>query len=389
MRPAFVPLGDIAEIIAGQSPPSSTYNNEGVGLPFFQGKADFGEVYPTVRMWCSDPQKIAEANDILISVRAPVGPTNIAPTQCCIGRGLSAIRPLSRLNHRFLLHYLRSVEAKLADAGRGSTFGSITQTDLKELSIPLPPLDDQRRIAAILDKADTIRRKRRETIRLTDEFLRSVFLAMFGDPVTNPKGWDSGYIDDVVRDPRRDVRCGPFGTQLKVAELVDEGIPLWGIENVRDNKFVSACRKYLTPSKADELDAFRAGPGDVLVTRMGTVGKACVVPEDAGEGRISYHLFRVRVAENKCLPDFLAATISRSGVFQHQLELRAHGAIMAGLSTTDLRGVAFLLPPLPEQRRYVSLVKTADRLLMRMNYSERGNETLLLTLSQRAFKGEL
>jgi type I restriction enzyme S subunit len=77
-------LGSICEIIAGQSPPSSYYNQEGIGLPFFQGKADFGELHPTVRVWCSQPIKIAERGDILISVRAPVGPTNLADSRCCI-----------------------------------------------------------------------------------------------------------------------------------------------------------------------------------------------------------------------------------------------------------------------------------------------------------------
>jgi type I restriction enzyme S subunit len=266
---------------------------------------------------------------------------------------------------------------------------AITFEDLRTIPVSFPPLPEQRRIAAILDKADAIRRKRRETIRLTDDFLRSVFLDMFGDPVSNPKGWNSGHIDDVVRNPRTDVRCGPFGTQLKVAELVDEGTPLWGIENVRENKFLPVCTKYLTRGKADELDCFDALPGDVLVTRMGTIGKSCVVPEDAGEGRISYHLFRIRVDKRKCLPDFLASTIARSGIFQHQLELRAHGAIMAGLSTTDLRDIAFLVPPLTEQERYVRIVTATDRLMARLRHGECEADSLMLALSQRAFKGDL
>ena len=86
-------LGDIATITAGQSPPGHTYNENGIGLPFFQGKADFGEFHPITRKWCVAPKKIAEPGDILISVRAPVGPTNVAGERCCIGRGLASIRP--------------------------------------------------------------------------------------------------------------------------------------------------------------------------------------------------------------------------------------------------------------------------------------------------------
>ena len=84
-------LGDICEINMGQSPDSSSYNDNNDGLPFFQGNADFGELYPTVRVWCSQPSKVANKNDILISVRAPIGALNIADCKCCIGRGIAAL----------------------------------------------------------------------------------------------------------------------------------------------------------------------------------------------------------------------------------------------------------------------------------------------------------
>ena len=85
-------LGDVAEIVLGQSPPSSTYNENENGLPFYQGKLEFGNIYPSPQKWCTEPKKIAEKGDVLISVRAPVGPTNICPERSCIGRGLAAIR---------------------------------------------------------------------------------------------------------------------------------------------------------------------------------------------------------------------------------------------------------------------------------------------------------
>jgi len=102
-------LGDesIADIIAGQSPPSSTYNKENRGLPFLQGKMEFGEMFPSPTTYCLEPIKIAKKNDVLLSVRAPVGDVNIAPSECCIGRGLAAIRAkVDKLNHLFLFYYL-------------------------------------------------------------------------------------------------------------------------------------------------------------------------------------------------------------------------------------------------------------------------------------------
>jgi type I restriction enzyme S subunit len=168
-------LGDISKIIAGQSPPSTTYNKNGEGLPFFQGKADFGELYPKTRIWCSKPQKIAEENDILISVRAPVGPTNICSQRACIGRGLSAIRAGEKADGKYLLYFLRKHEQKLASQGNGSTFSAITQEDIKRIRVPLPPLEDQKRIVTILDEAGALRQKRKQAMELIDHYLKSVF----------------------------------------------------------------------------------------------------------------------------------------------------------------------------------------------------------------------
>ena len=156
-----VPLSIAAKIIMGQSPPSETYNKDGRGLPFFQGKADFGEMYPKVRMYCNAPKKIANEGDILISVRAPVGPTNINSQKSCIGRGLAAIRSENGSDAKYLLYFLRYYEPKLARLSKGSTFDAIGKDDLAKIPIPLPPLPEQQRIAAILDKADRVHRLRR------------------------------------------------------------------------------------------------------------------------------------------------------------------------------------------------------------------------------------
>lgn len=145
-------LKDCCTIIAGQSPESKYYNTDGVGVPFFQGKADFGELYPTIRVYCSQPTKIAEKDDILLSVRAPVGPTNLSPGRVCIGRGLAAIRPSSDINLRYLLYYFRFFEARLSAKGTGTTFKAITQATIKNLDVPVPPLPDQERIVSHIEE---------------------------------------------------------------------------------------------------------------------------------------------------------------------------------------------------------------------------------------------
>ena len=145
-------LKDIATITAGQSPESKYYNTSGDGLPFFQGKADFGPLYPEIKNYCSQPTKIAEKDDILLSVRAPVGPTNLAPCKVCIGRGLTAIRPNSSICLKYLLYFFRYYEAQLQKSGTGTTFKAITQNVIKNIEVPVPDLTEQERIVSKIEE---------------------------------------------------------------------------------------------------------------------------------------------------------------------------------------------------------------------------------------------
>ncbi len=145
-------LGEACDVILGQSPPSSTYNTEGVGLPFYQGKAEFGDLYPVPVKWCSAPQKVAEPGDILISVRAPVGPTNLCRERCCIGRGLAAVRPRAGMPSRYLLYFLRHIERDWERKATGTTFAAIGGKVLKSILIPLAPVSEQHRIVAKIER---------------------------------------------------------------------------------------------------------------------------------------------------------------------------------------------------------------------------------------------
>lgn len=192
-----VSLTDAVHLIMGQSPPSTTYNSTGVGLPFFQGKTDFGEIFPTERVYCSQPNRTAEPGDVLISVRAPVGPTNLNRVTSCIGRGLAALRPKDGTDRDYLLYFLRFYEPTLAALGQGSTFEAISKSDLEEVHIPLPPLAEQQRIAGLLRRADRLRRLRRYALEVSAGYLQAVFVEMFGDPVRNPMGWERVALGDL------------------------------------------------------------------------------------------------------------------------------------------------------------------------------------------------
>jgi type I restriction enzyme M protein len=142
---------DVSKITMGQSPPGNTYNENKIGLPFYQGKTDYGKIHPVPRVWCSKPQKIAKKGDILISVRAPVGPTNWSNEECCIGRGLAAITP--KINPFFVYYYLKVIESELQNFGqKGSVFNAMTKPQLFSLPIPVPSSETQQDIVDFLDE---------------------------------------------------------------------------------------------------------------------------------------------------------------------------------------------------------------------------------------------
>ena len=145
-------LPDFTCIVMGQSPSSKTYNHSGDGLPFFQGKAGFGDLYPTINMYCSQPNKIAKQGATLLSVRAPVGPTNLAQHKCCIGRGLAALHPCGGIGPKFLLYLFRSIEPVISGKGTGSTFKAVTKAFVEGLEFNLPPLPEQHRIVAKIEE---------------------------------------------------------------------------------------------------------------------------------------------------------------------------------------------------------------------------------------------
>lgn len=162
-------LSDIAEIVMGQSPSGESYNEDGAGMVFFQGRAEFGSRFPSIRLYTTEAKRIAKENDILMSVRAPVGDLNIAHEDCCIGRGLAALR--SKTGHQsFLLYSLLALQPQLdVFNGEGTVFGSINRDSLNKLSIVIPDKDRIELFESTVAPMDAIiRANHDENCRLAD-----------------------------------------------------------------------------------------------------------------------------------------------------------------------------------------------------------------------------
>ena len=349
----MVALAEIAAITAGQSPPGSTYNEDGLGLPFFQGKADFGEIHPTARKWCTAPKKIAEAGEILISVRAPVGPTNIAAERCCIGRGLAAIRPDGKAALPEFVHWvLKHGERQLAAKATGSTFTAIGQKELRSFLVPLLPLDEQRRIVEILNRAERIEQLRRQAAERLREFVPALFVRMFGDPVKNPMCWPQSRIGDVC-----DVQGGLQVTRKRNTYPLEA--PYLRVANVLRDRLTLDDIKLIRLTET-ELLRTKLRQGDLLVVEghgnAAEIGRVAVWGGQIRTCVHQNHLIRARPDGSQLEPKFAASYLNSSSGRQHLLRRAKTTSGLNTITTSDVSDCAILVPPIGLQRRFSAIV---------------------------------
>lgn len=199
-------LSDVAKLVMGQSPPSSSYNDIGDGLPFYQGKTDFGATYPTPRIYCREPKKLAEEGDILMSVRAPVGATNLCKGRSCIGRGIAAIRA-NGIDRDFLYFYLKKIEAYIDSLGSGAIFKAINKSQLAELPINDAgiPLPEQKKIAHILSTVQRAIEAQERIIQTTTELKKALMHKLFTEGLRN--------------EPQKQTEIGPVPESWEVVPL--------------------------------------------------------------------------------------------------------------------------------------------------------------------------
>ena len=247
--------------------------------------------------------------------------------------------------------------------------------------IPLPPLDEQKRIAAILDKADAIRRKRQQAIQLADDFLRSVFLDMFGDPVTNPKGWEVKNLGD----------CLDFltsGSRGWAKYYSEEGRKFIRIMNVGKNRLLLNDIAYVNPPETKEAERTRVKVGDVMLSITADLGRSAVVTKELEGGHINQHLALLRPNTKIINSTYLSALLSSNSALT-QFTSANKSAVKAGLNFTDIREFKVLAPPMRLQIDYEQLSHKLTASLNKLNSSFEYQTFLFNSLSQKAFAGEL
>lgn len=350
-------LKNIAVIMMGQSPSSSSYNEEGVGIPFYQGNADFGELYPTARIWCNDPKKIANKNDILISVRAPIGALNYATEQCCIGRGLASITVKDEVLRNYVFRLLKANRNKLINQGSGSTFKAIGKSNLEELRIPIVDEMTQKKIMNLMDATEQIIRQRQIELQLFDDLIKARFIELFGDPKINDKSWDIGIISDYY-----EVKGGkriPKGMGYTDAITTH---PYLRASDMKNGTIIDDDIHYIDDEVYEHIKRYIVNGGDVYLTNVGVnLGMAGVIPDKYDGANLTENAVKLVPKKHNTIDGiFLSHYINSRGI-QNYINERKMAVGVPKLAIFRIETMPILLPPPKLQKLFVDFVHQVDK----------------------------
>jgi len=397
---AIASVQDIAEVIMGQSPPSSTYNKDKIGLPFFQGKAEFTELHPVAEKWCCKPNKSAINNDILISVRAPVGAINIADRECCIGRGLAAIR--YHRDHKFIYYYFRLIEKELDEKGTGTTFRAISGDVIKKTKLSLPPLSEQHRIVAKIEELFSSLDKGIESLKTAQQQLKvyrqAVLKWAFEGKLTNknvvegklPEGWKWVRLNTVCNK----IQDGShFSPKIQYDEPGENRFPYITAKNIRNN-YMDFSKLTYVDREFHESIYERCNPeyGDVLLTKDGVnTGEVTLNSlKEAFSLLSSVCIFKTK--RNELDSGFLKYFI-QSPLGSRAVSDSMTGTAIKRIILRKIKEAEIIQPPLPEQHAIVAEIESrlsvCDKIEESIEHSLKQSEALRQSILKKAFEGKL
>ena len=393
-----VPLQQICDIQIGKTPSRSVPEYWGGELPWAT-ISDFaaGRIVTTTQERITrigaakSGSKRIPRGTLLLSFKLSLGKRALSGCDLFTNEAIAALHVLDHdvADRDYLYWALGSIDYDQSLVDRAAKGKTLNKAKLKILKIPLPPLAEQKRIAGILDAADALRAKRREALAQLDTLLQSTFLDMFGDPVTNPMGWHVDRLEDYFSETRAGTCCGPFGSALKKHEYVDDGIPVWGIDNVKPNQFIQERSLFITPAKFAQLRRYSVEPGDILISRAGTVGRMCVAVPTIEQSIIGSNLIRLTLNPGAMLPVYFTCLYTFCGERLPGLRASGDDRSYSFLNTTRLKSLVVPLPPLDLQHRFAAIVESVEQQMASQRTHLAELDTLFASLQSRAFRGDL
>ena len=276
------------------------------------------------------------------------------------------------------------IQSQLTSATRGGTQKFVSLKVLRNLIIPVPPIAEQKRIAAILDKAEELRELRRQALRELDAIAQSIFIEMFGDPIVNPKKWDIHQLNDCSDT----IQIGPFGTQLHEKDYVDNGIPVINPTHIRAGNILPNPSFSVSREKYHELSQYHLKTDDIILGRRGEMGRcARITTTEAGWLCGTGSLF-IRPKRSLLDSIYLASILSSQSVKTY-LEHRSQGVTMPNLNKTIVGQIPIPIPSLSLQQKFIRRLGAVNQIKAIHRESLTRLDDLFASLQNRAFRGEL
>ncbi|MCG9723390.1 restriction endonuclease subunit S [Shewanella sp. Isolate7] len=301
------------------------------------------------------------------------------------GAFCSGIRPdNTKCVPSYLYYFLCSPTFRnWSGASDGANIKNIRASELAEFQIPLPPLETQKQIAAVLEKADQLRKDCKLLEQELNSLAQSVFIDMFGDPVTNPKGWDTASLDSLAL-----VQIGPFGSQLHKEDYIADGIPLINPTHIVKGQIIPDMNLTLTPEKFETLPSYHLKAGDIVMGRRGEMGRTALIDERSQGWFCGTGSLYIRITSPLVQPVFLNSVMSCSSM-KTWLEEQSLGATMPNLNKKILHSIQVPIPTEELQKNYLVALKGLRQ--QRTEQKEYINEldSLFNSLMQKAFIGEI
>ena len=385
-----VPLAEVATIDRDTVRPDDLDGSElYVGLEHIRSEGTFERVATAAEADLKSNKFVFTKNHLLYGKLRPyLGKIAVPDFGGICSTDILPIRPGARLDRRYLLHYLRTPKmvAHAANGAVGINLPRLSPKFLASFEIPLPPVEDQRRIAAVLDAADALRVKRLQAIAKLDSLTQAVFIDMFGDPVTNPLEWR----DDRVLADIADVRSGiTKGRKTGSARLTS--VPYLAVTNVQDGHIRLDPLKSIDATAA-EIEKYAVHCDDILLTEGGD-------PDKLGRGAVWHgqvepcihqnHVFRVRLAADNMTPEFLSHLLASQRGKRYFRSMAKQTTGIASINMTQLRAFPLLEPPRAVQDEFLGRISSVQAARASADRSAKQLDALFAALQQRAFRGEL
>ena len=336
-----VGINTLVDTIWGSSPDSSTYNDTSEGVPFYQGKTEFGDLYINNPVtYCTAPVKMAKKDSILMSVRAPVGAVNIATQDCCIGRGLASITPKKEKGETMFIYYaLKYMEEDINRLGTGSTFKAINKDSYARIQLPEATSEGQMKFVEIAKQAD----------KSGFDGLKSQFIEMF---ICSAERVALSSLCDTFIDGDWIEAKDQSGSGIRLIQTGNVGV---GTFKDKDDK-----ARYISEETFNRLNCTEVVEGDILISRLpDPVGRACIIPAGLGKSITAVDCTIIRL-NDKVLPKFFVAFTSTPD-YAMQIKKVLSGTTRLRVSRANLGKIQVPLPSVDKQQQFVTIAEQADK----------------------------